>query len=103
MFDRILETDQISDIILKVISKDVPLPSINYSSTYTRSNFRNRFEIVSPQHQLRRERQKKVHDYSEKSIDVFKFIVVDSSPKLTSKEGISIETYFGYSSQHQTI
>ena len=33
-FYRILETDHNSDIVLKVIYKDVSLPSINDSSTY---------------------------------------------------------------------
>ena len=48
LFDRILETDQNSDIVLKVINKDVSLPSINDNGTYLRSKMSNRYEYVSP-------------------------------------------------------
>ena len=35
LFDRILETDQNSDIVLKVINKDVSFLSINGNGTYS--------------------------------------------------------------------
>ena len=50
LFDRFLETDQNSDIVLKVINKDVSWPSINDNGTYSRSKLRNRSENVSPHH-----------------------------------------------------
>ena len=40
-FDRILETDQNSDIILKLIHKEPSLSSINENSTYSRSTMRS--------------------------------------------------------------
>ena len=59
--------------------------------------------MVPPFHQLQRKRQKKVHDYSQKPIDNFKLIVVNTSPKLTDQEKRSIATSFGSSSQYQYI
>ena len=59
--------------------------------------------MVSSRHRLQRKRQKKIHDYSQKSIDNFKLIVVNTSPKLTDQGKCSIETYFGSSSQDQCI
>ena len=64
---------------------------------------RSRSEMVSPRHQFKRKRQKKFHDYSQKSIDNFKLIVVNPSPKLTHQAKRSIATYFGSSSQDQCI
>ena len=63
----------------------------------------NRHEIVSPHHQLQRKRQKKVHDYSQKSIDDLKLIVVNPPPQLTDQEKSSIMTYSGSSSQDKII
>ena len=60
-----------------------------------------RSEIVPPRHQLQRKRQKKVHDYYQKSIDDFKIIIVNLSPKLPGQEKRTISTSFGYSSQDQ--
>ena len=48
LFDRILEIDQNQDISLKVIHKDVSLPSINDNGTDSISNLRSRSEIISP-------------------------------------------------------
>ena len=52
LFDRILETDQNSDIILKAIQKEPSFSSINDNSTYSISNLRSRSEMVSPCYQL---------------------------------------------------
>ena len=103
MFDRILETDQNSDILLKAINKYVPLSSINENDKYSRSKLSNRSEIVSPGRQLQWKRQKNVREYSQKLIDDFKLIVVHPLSKLTDQEKHSIATYFGYSSQDQGI
>ena len=48
LFDIILETDQNSDIILKMIHKELSFSSINYNGTYSRSNMRSRSEMVPP-------------------------------------------------------
>ena len=60
-------------------------------------------EMVTPHHQLQRKRQKKVHDYSQKSIDDFKLIIVNTSPNLTEQEKKSVMNYFDSSSQDQCI
>ena len=44
LFDRFLETDHNSDIILKVINKELSLTSINDNGTDSRSKLRNRSE-----------------------------------------------------------
>ena len=64
LFDRILETDNNYDIILKMIHKEPPFSSINDNSKDSRSNMRSRPEMVPSRHQLQRKRQKKNHDYS---------------------------------------
>ena len=79
------------------------LPSINTRGTYSRPKLRNRSEIVSSNHQTQSKIRKKVHDYSQKLIDDFKLIVVNTPPKLTNKEMRSIVTSFGYSSQDKII
>ena len=48
-------------------------------------------------------RQKKVYDYSQKSIDYLKLIVVNPPLNLTNEEKRSIATSFGYSSQDHSI
>ena len=48
-------------------------------------------------------RQKTVNDYSKKSIDDFKLIVVNPPPKLTDQERRSIATYFLTISHYQSI
>ena len=64
LIDRILETDQDSDITLKVIHKDPSFSSINVNISDSISNNNSIPEMVTPCHQLQRKRQKKVHDYS---------------------------------------
>ena len=54
LFDRILETDQNFDIILKMIHKEPSISSINDNSTGLRSKIRIRSEMVPPRHQLQR-------------------------------------------------
>ena len=52
LFDRILETDQNSDIIFKVICKELSFSSISDNSTYAISRMRSRPERVLPRHHL---------------------------------------------------
>ena len=85
LFDRILGMYQKQFIVLKVISKNVSLMSVNYSSTYLRSKLRKRSNFFSPHHQLHILQQKTVHDYSKKFVDDFKLIVVYLPPKLTNQ------------------
>ena len=94
-FDRILETNQNSDIVLKVIKKDVYFPSINDNVTYSSSKLKNRYEIVSTCNQLQRKLQKKVHDYSHKLIENFKTIVLNPPPKLTDKKSVVLQLLLG--------
>ena len=103
MFDRILETDQNSDIILKVIHKESSFLSINVKRSNSRSEENSMSGMVTPSHQLQRKRRKKVHDYSQKSIDYSKLIIVNPSPKLTDQEKKSVMNYFDSSSQDQCI
>ena len=49
-FGRILETDQNSDIIFKVICKELSFSSISDNSTYAISRMRSRPERVLPWH-----------------------------------------------------
>ena len=77
LFNRILETDQNYDITLKVIQKEPSLSSINVKIYNSRSEKNSMSEMVTPSHQLQRKRQKKVHDYSQKSIDYSKLIIVN--------------------------
>ena len=53
-------------------------------------------EMVTPCHQLQRKLQEKLHDYSQKSIDDFKLIIVNPSPKLTNQEKKSVMNSFDY-------
>ena len=59
LFDRILKTDQNSDIILNVIHKELPFSSISENSTDSISKTMSRPEMVSPCNYLQRKRQKK--------------------------------------------
>ena len=59
--------------------------------------------MVTHLHQLHSKLQKKVHDYSQKSIDDFKLIIVNTSPNLTEQEKKSVMNYFDSSSQDQCI
>ena len=94
MFNRILKSEQNPDIVLKMINKEASFSSINNHSTNSISNLRSRSYLVSPSHQIQRKIQKKVHDYFHKSIDNFKLIVVNLSPKLTDQVRRSIEISF---------
>ena len=85
MFDQILEKDYNNDVELKIIPKDVLFPPINNISTYQISKLRKWYEIVPPHHTIQRKIQKTVNDYSNKSIDDSKLIVVYPSPELTKK------------------
>ena len=58
-FDKILETDINSDIVTKVINKDVALPPINDNGSYASSKLSNSSEFVSPCCHIQRKRQKK--------------------------------------------
>ena len=49
------------------------------------------------------ENTEKVHDYSHKSINDFKLIIVNQLPTLTDQENRSIVTSFGSYSQDQSI
>ena len=42
--------------------------------------------MVTPLHHLQSKRRKKMNDYSQKSIDDFKLVLVTPSPKLTNQE-----------------
>ena len=103
LFDRILETDQNSGIILKVIHKEPSFSFINVDITDSRSNMMSRSEMVSPFHQIQKKRRKQFHDYSQKLIVYFKLIIVNPPPKLTDQEKRSIATSFRSSSQYQCI
>ena len=65
LFDRILEADQDSDIILKMIHKETS-SSINVKISNSRSEKYIMSEMITPCHQLQRKRCKKLHDYSQK-------------------------------------
>ena len=56
-------------------------------------------EMVTPRHQLQRKRRKKNHDYSQKSINDFKLVLVKPFPKLTDQEKKHVRDYFDASSQ----
>ena len=75
-FDRILETDHNSDIILKLIHKEPKFSSIYVKISDSRSEKNSMSEIVTPRHQLQSKRQKKVHDYSQKSINDLKLVIL---------------------------
>ena len=66
LFDRILETDQNYDIIVKVIHKESSFSSINVKRSNSISEKNSISEMVTPRHQLQRKRHKKVHGYSQK-------------------------------------
>ena len=60
-------------------------------------------EMVTPRHQLQRKRQKKFHDYYQKSINDLILVLVNPSPKLPDLEKKHVMNYFDYSSQYQCI
>ena len=77
LFGRILETDQNYYITLKVLHKELSFSSINDNTSGSISEKNNRSEMVSPRHQLKKKKEKKVHDYSQKQMDDFKQIIVN--------------------------
>ena len=60
-------------------------------------------EMVTPHHQIKRERRKKMHYYSHKSIDDFELVLVTPFPKVTDQEKKSVRNCFDSSSQDQSI
>ena len=103
LFDRILETDQDSDITLKVIHKETSLSSIKVKISNSRSDKYSMSEMVTPRHHLQRKRQKKLHDYSQKSINDFILVLVNPYSKLTDLEKKHVMNSFDSSSQDQCI
>ena len=59
--------------------------------------------MVPPFHHFQRKQQKHFDDYSQKSIDYFKLIIVNPSPKLTDQEKSSFMNYFGSYYQDKCI
>ena len=94
MFERIIETDQNSDITLKVNNKEPLFISINVNRYNSRSGNNSMSEMITPCHQLQNKRQKTVHEYSQKSIDDFMLIIVNPSQNLTYQEKISTMFFF---------
>ena len=64
LFDRILATEQDSDITLNLFHRDTSLPYINVKRSSQRSYKCSMSEMVTPHHQIQRERRKKKNDYS---------------------------------------
>ena len=60
-------------------------------------------EMVTSRHQLQKKHQKKIHNYSQKSINDFILVLVYPSPKLTDLEKKYVMNSFDYSSQDQCI
>ena len=59
--------------------------------------------MLTPCHQLKRKCQKKLHNYSQKSINDFILVLVNTSPKLTDQEKKSVMNSSDSSSQYQCI
>ena len=59
LFDRILATDQDSDISLNLIHRETSLTSINVKISSQISENYNMSEMVTPRHQTQRKRRKK--------------------------------------------
>ena len=102
-FDRILETDQDSDITLNVIHKETPLSSINVKRYNSISEKYGMSEMVTPRHQIQRKQLKKIHNYSQKLINDFELVLVKPSPKLTDQENKHVRNSFDASSKDQCI
>ena len=64
LFDRILETEQDSNITLNVIHRETSISSINVKISNQRPEKYSMSEMVTPCHQLQRKRRKKMNDYS---------------------------------------
>ena len=59
--------------------------------------------MVTPRHKLQSKRHKKIHDYSQKSINDFKLFLVKPSPNLYDQEKKHVRNSFDASSQDQYI
>ena len=59
-FDRILATEQISDITLHMIHRETSLPSINVKRSIQRSEKCSMSEMVTPHHHIQSKRCKKL-------------------------------------------
>ena len=85
MIDRILATDQDTDISVNIIHRETSLPLINFKRSSQKSERGSMSETVTPRHQIQRKRRKKMHDYSQKSIDDFELVLVTPFPKVTDQ------------------
>ena len=103
MFDRILATEQYSDITLNMIHRETSLPSINVKRSSQRLEKSIMSEMVTPCHQIQRKRRKKMNDYSQKSIDDFELVLVTPFRKVTDQDKKSVRNFFAASSQDQSI
>ena len=103
MFDRILETEQDSDIRLNVIHRETSLSSINVKRYNPISKKYSMSEMVTPRHQLQRKRRKNINNYSQKSINDFELVLVTPSPKLTNHDKKYVRNSLDASSQDQCI
>ena len=66
LFDRILATEQDSDITLNLIHIETSLPSINVKIYSQRSEKCSMSEMLTPRHQIQKKRRKTMNDYSQK-------------------------------------
>ena len=103
LFDRILATEQESDITLDMIHRYTSLPSINVKRSIQRSEKCSMSEMVTPRHHIQSKRRKKMNDCSPKSIDDFKLVLVTPYPKVTDQEKKCVRNSFDVSSQDQSI
>ena len=103
LFDRILGTEQDSDITSNLIHRETSLPSINVKRYSQRSEKCSMSEMVTPRHQIQRKRRKKMNDYSWIAIDDFELVLVTPSPKVTDQQKECARNYFNASSQDQCI
>ena len=103
LFGRILATEQDYDITLNLIYRETSLTSINVKISNSRSEKNSMSEMVTPRHHIQRKRRTKMNDYSQKSIDDFKLVLVTPSPKVTNQEKKCVGNSFDSSSQDQCI
>ena len=103
LIDRILATDQDSDISLNLIHRETSFTLINVKKSSQKSGKSCMSEMVTPCHQIQRKRRKKMHDYSQKSIDDFELVLVTPSPKVTDQEKNCVSNCFDVSYQDQSI
>ena len=103
LFDRILATEQDSDITLNLIHRETSLPSINVKRSSQISEKNSMSEMLTPRHHIQRKIRKKMNEYSQKSIDDFELVLLTPSPKVTDQENKCVRNYFDVSSQDQCI